>query len=57
MDAANRQGWEDYWDTAYANVKAAYKQGLLSGKQWELVKTLYQDIGRENGQVVEPQIF
>jgi len=53
MILANREGWEDYWETAYANVKAAYEQGLLSDEQWELVEALYADIDRENGQIFD----
>jgi hydroxylamine dehydrogenase len=53
MILANREGWEDYWDTAYANVKAAYEHGLLSDEQWELVEALYADIDRENGQIFD----
>ena len=27
--------YPDYWDRVYSNVETAYKQGLLSKKQWE----------------------
>ena len=50
---ANREGWEDYWDVAYSNVKAAYDHGLLSEDQWELVEAVYADIDRENGQIFD----
>ena len=55
---ANREGWEDYWDIAYSNVKAAYEHGLLSDEQWELVEALYADIDRENGQIFDlPDLY
>ena len=50
---ANREGWEDYWELAEANVKAAYEHGLLSDEQWKLVEALYADVERENGQIYD----
>ena len=47
---ANREGWEDYWDLAYANDKAAYEHGLLSDEQWELIEQLFTALEQENGQ-------
>ncbi|MEW5956866.1 MAG: multiheme c-type cytochrome [Chloroflexota bacterium] len=46
----NRSG-DDYWDRAGANVEAAWKNNLISDKQWALWQELYADLDRENGQI------
>ncbi len=35
--------YPDYWDRVYQNVEAAYKQGLLSEKQWNLWLKRYEN--------------
>lgn len=47
----NRDGTEDYWQRAYANVEAAWKNNLLSDEQWVLWQSLYEDMDRQNGQI------
>jgi hypothetical protein len=49
----NRIDLDDYWDRAFSNVEAAYNQGLLSDKQWELVQELYDNREVENGNVFD----
>jgi hypothetical protein len=45
----NRDGNADYWDKAKANVEAAYKNNLLSAKQWELWMKMYNNRDKELG--------
>ncbi len=47
----NRGEIPDYWDRVKGNVEAAYKNGLLSAKQWDLWQKLYANLDKENGQV------
>jgi hypothetical protein len=49
----NRIDLDDYWDRAFSNVEAAYNQGVLSDKQWELVQELYDNREVENGNVFD----
>ena len=35
--------YPDYWDRIYKNVEAAYKQGLLSKKQWDFWLERYEN--------------
>jgi hypothetical protein len=50
---ANREGGDDYWDNAFANVEAAYEHGLLSDDQWELVEAVCDDTDRQNGDIFD----
>ena len=45
----NRDGNADYWDKAKANVEAAYKNNLISAKQWELWMKMYNNRDKELG--------
>ncbi|MBI5649365.1 MAG: hypothetical protein HZC40_02790 [Chloroflexi bacterium] len=45
----NRDGYGDYWDKAKANTEAAYKNNLLSAKQWELWMKMYNNRDKELG--------
>jgi hypothetical protein len=43
----------DYWETIYANVKAASEKGVLTQKQWELYNDLYTNREVETGRQFE----
>ncbi len=48
---------DDYWPTVYANVKIAYENKLLTDEQWELYKSLYDNLENETGRQYElPEI-
>ena len=45
----NRGDVPDYWERAKANAEAAYKNNLLSAKQWELWQKMYANRDKELG--------
>jgi hypothetical protein len=45
----NRDGNADYWDKAKGNMEAAYKNNLISAKQWELWMKMYNNRDKELG--------
>jgi hydroxylamine dehydrogenase len=42
-----------YWETVYANVRAAYEKGVLTEKQWDMYNKLFDDREAETGRQYE----